>query len=79
MSVTYYRQVIAGNYREAEPIRCIDIKAAVQRVIHHNRWFAAILAWAAFIADLGSDARQSGQTRHTVRAAGLTLIAQVIV
>ena len=44
-----------GNVGDPKPIRCIQIELAVQCVIHHNRWFAAILAWAAFMADLGLD------------------------
>ena len=56
MSVTYYLSGDAYITEKAEPIRCGDIELTVQRIVHHIRWFAAILVWAAFIADLGFDA-----------------------
>ena len=34
----------------------INIKPPVQCIVHYDRWFATILARAAFVADLGLDA-----------------------
>ena len=62
-----------GDIGDPEPIRCINVKLPVQRVIHDNRWLTTILAGTAFIADLGLDTRPPCQTSYTVRAAGLAL------
>ncbi len=44
---------ILGNWRE--PVRRIHIKLTAQRITHHNRRLAAILARTPFIDNLGFD------------------------
>ena len=54
MSVTWYRQAIIFNRREAELIGRIDVELSVQGIIGHDRRAATIRAGLLFVTNLGS-------------------------
>jgi hypothetical protein len=79
MSVTYHRQAIACNRREAELVRRIHIELPVQGIVRHHTGAATIRARLLFVTNLGPYARQSCQTPSSVGADVFAEIAQVIV
>jgi len=70
-----------GNIRHPSGIWCCHIKLPIQRIVDHDRWFAAMLtrlAWLAFVANLSANARQTGQSSNAVWATGLALFDQIV-
>ena len=78
MSVTCYRKAIAFNRRQANGVGRSDFELSIQRVVNDDSRLASVSSWATLIANLCSNTCEVGQTCHTVLAAGLSLIAQII-
>ena len=68
-----------GDVRHPCLVWGCNIELPGQCVVDHLGWLAAVTARPALVADPRLDPGQAGKASHPVRAAGLTLVEQVVV
>ena len=77
--MTSYDKIVAQAKRKAVAGGTLSSREHWQQVVAEAQVMVANVRGPALIADLGAYACQTSQSRHTVRAAQLTLLNQIVV